>query len=338
MHDILTRIAEHTSLTREDAARAMEIMLRGEASPEQIAAFLVGLRARGETLNELVGLTHAMRSFAVGVNAPGGAIDIVGTGGDRSGTFNISTTTTFVCAGAGVVVAKHGNRSVSSKCGAADVLTTLGVRTELSKPGVEYCLEKAGLAFLFAPYFHPALKHVMPVRRELGVRTCFNILGPMCNPAGVKRYLVGAFSKDVARMMAHILVELGAESVVCVHAHDGLDEISLSGPTTVYRLAGKGQPLCEHIISPFDYGMAPAPLSEVIGGDAERNATILRSVLDGAHGAPRDIVLLNAAFGLLVAGAVTTVAAGLSAARQSIDSGAARAALDRLVEASQSAP
>lgn len=338
MHDILTRIAEHTALTRDDAGHAMETILRGEASAAQIAAFLVGLRARGETLEELIGLTRSMRSFAVPVTAPDGVIDIVGTGGDRSGTFNISTTAAFVCAGAGVVVAKHGNRSVSSKCGAADVLTALGVRTELGREGVEYCLKHAGLAFLFAPYFHPAMKHVMPVRRELGVRTCFNILGPMCNPAGVTRYLVGAFSKDIARMMAHILVELGAESVVTVHAHDGLDEVSLSGPTTVFRLERRGEMIREHTISPFDYGMAPAPLSEVLGGDADRNATILRNVLDGQDGAPRDIVVLNAAFGLLVSGSVRTVAEGLDAARRSIDSGAARGALDRLVAASHEAP
>lgn len=338
MHEILTRIAEHQPLTRHDAALAMDLMLGGKASPEQISAFLVGLRARGETLEELVGLTERMRAFAVHVNAPSDAIDIVGTGGDRSGTFNISTTAALVCAGAGVTVAKHGNRSVSSKCGSADVLEALGVRTELGKAGVEHCLREAGIAFLFAPYFHPALKHVMPVRRELGVRTCFNILGPLCNPAGVRRQLIGAFSKDVARMMAHILVELGSESVVAVHAHDGLDEISLSGPTTVYRLTRTGEPLSEHTISPFDYGMAPAPLSEILGGDATRNAAIIRSILEGKPGAPRDIVVLNAAFALLVSETVTTVRDGLDAARASIDTGAAAAALERLAAASQDAP
>ncbi|MEQ9105216.1 MAG: anthranilate phosphoribosyltransferase [Rhodothermales bacterium] len=338
MHDLLTRIAEHESLTRHDAARAMELMLGGQASPEQIAAFLVGLRARGETLEELVGLTGSMRSFAVKVDAPANAMDIVGTGGDRSGTFNISTAASLVCAGAGVTVAKHGNRSVSSKCGSADVLEALGVRTELGKEGIEYCLREAGIAFLFAPFFHPALKHVMPVRRALGVRTCFNILGPLCNPAGVRRQLIGAFSKDVARMMAHILVELGSESVVCVHAHDGLDEISLSGPTTVFRLTHPGEPLSEHTISPFDYGMAPAPLSEILGGDAARNAAIVRSILEGKPGAPRDIVVLNAAFALLVSGTVTTVRDGLDRARTAIDSGAAAEALERLAAASHAAP
>lgn len=338
MHDILTRIAEHEPLNRHDTAQAMEYMLRGEASPEHIAAFLVGLRARGETPEELVGLTECMRSFAVQVDAPSDAIDIVGTGGDRSGTFNISTTAALVCAGAGVTVAKHGNRSVSSKCGSADVLELLGVRTELGKEGVEYCLREAGIAFLFAPYFHPALKHVMPVRRELGVRTCFNILGPLCNPAGVRRQLIGAFSKDVARMMAHILVELGSESVMCVHAHDGLDEISVSGPTTIFRLTRRGEAVSEHTISPFDYGMAPAPLSEILGGDATRNAAIVRDILAAKPGAPRDIVLLNAAFALLVSGSVATVRDGLDAARNSIDSGAAAAALERLAAASQDAP
>ncbi|PIQ62223.1 MAG: anthranilate phosphoribosyltransferase [Bacteroidetes bacterium CG12_big_fil_rev_8_21_14_0_65_60_17] len=338
MHDILTRIAEHTPLTREDAVRAMELILRGDAEAEQIAAFLLGLRGRGETFDELAGLTSAMRSFATQVVAPAHALDIVGTGGDRSGTFNISTTAAFVCAGAGATIAKHGNRSVSSKSGASDVLEALGLRTELGKEGVEYCLREADCAFLFAPFFHPALKHVMPVRRKLGVRTCFNILGPMCNPAGVRRYLVGAFTKDIARLMAQILAELGAERVITAHAHDGLDEISLSGPTTIYRVDHVGADVVEQTVYPFDYGLQVAPLSAVQGGNAAENARISRDILDGKKGAPRDIVLLNAGFALVVAGLAETPGEGVRLAAESIDSGRARAKLDQMVAVTQEAP
>ena len=336
MKSILTKIAEQMPLSRQEAAEAMSIMLEGEASAQQIAAFLVGLRARGESIDELTGLTESMRAFAVPVDAPAHALDIVGTGGDRSGSFNISTTTALVCAGAGAVVAKHGNRSVSSKCGSADVLEVLGVQTELGKAGVEFCLQEAGLAFLFAPYFHPALKHVMPVRRHLGVRTCFNILGPLCNPAAVKRQLIGAFSIEVARSMASIFSRLGSERTICVHAEDGLDEVSLSGPTHVF-VSFDGS-VSESTFVPTEVGIQTAPLSSILGGDADVNAGIVRSVLKGEQGPRRDIVLLNAGFGLWAGELATSIEDGIQQAATSIDSGAGLIALERLVDVSHQAP
>ncbi len=338
MHSILTKLAKQEPLDRIEAARAMKLMLSGEVTPEEIAAFLLGLRARGESLEELIGLTEAMRAFSVKVSAPPEAIDIVGTGGDRSGSFNVSTTTAFVCAGAGAIVAKHGNRSVSSKCGSADVLAELGVKTELGKEGVEYCLDRAGMAFIFAPTFHPALKHVMPVRRGLKVRTCFNILGPLCNPASVTKQLVGAFSKEVASMMASILAALGSESVICVHAHDGMDEISISGPTTIFRVQPTDDTVVEKVIAPEHFGLPRAKNEEIAGGDAAENAQILLGVLRGENGARRNIVALNASFALVAAGMADTVETGLSMAFESIDSSMALTALNGLVDASQNAP
>jgi len=338
MKGILTKLAEHEPLTRADTSRAMEDILSGEAAPEQVAAFLLGLRSRGETPEELVGMTATMRQFAVDVVAPDGAIDIVGTGGDRSGSFNVSTTTAFVCAGAGVPVAKHGNRSVSSKCGSSDVLEALGVSTELGKEGVEYCLEEAGMAFLFAPFFHPAMRHVAPVRKVLGVRTAFNILGPMCNPAGVKRQLVGAFSWHMAELMIRILQRLGSESIICVHAEDGMDEISISSQTRVFRFNAEDRTIRDEMISPEQFGLIRADHESIRGGDAEENARILRSVLEGRPGAPRDIVLLNSAFALMAAGVADTTENGLQMAAESIDSGRAMEKLELLIRVSGDAP
>jgi len=339
MHSILTSIAEGHTLARNEAARAMHILLEGQAAPEQIAGFLLGLRSRGETLDELVGLTHAMREHAVPVSlTTDETLDIVGTGGDRSGTFNISTACAFVCAGAGATIAKHGNRSVSSRSGSSDCLVELGVKTDLGAEGVEFCLQHAGMAFIFAPLFHPALKHVMPVRRKLGVRTCFNILGPMCNPAGVRRYLIGAFSLKVAEAMAEILTALGATHVIAVHAGDGLDEISLSGPTAVFSRFPGDETTRKTSVGPSDYGIAPAPLDSVIGGDAAENAEIVISVLRGRKGAPRDIVELNSGFALYAAGKVSSVEDGIAAAAESIDSGSAMSTLEQLIRVSREAP
>jgi len=338
MKTILTKLAEHEPLTREDTSRAMTMILSGESAPEQIAAFLMGIRSRGETPEELAGMTSTMRDFAVKVDAPDDAIDIVGTGGDRSGSFNISTTTAFVCAGAGVPVAKHGNRSVSSKCGSSDVLEVLGVQTELGKEGVEFCLEHVGMSFLFAPYFHPAMRFVAPVRKTLGVRTAFNILGPMCNPAGVKRQLVGAFSWHMAELMIRILQRLGSESIVCVHAEDGMDEISISGQTRIFRFDPSNRTIQDDIVSPEQFGLIRADHSAIQGGDARENALILRSVLSGTPGAPRDIVLFNSAFGLLCAGKAASVDEGLLMAADSIDSGRAQEKLEQLIRVSQEVP
>lgn len=338
MKELLTKLAEHRPLTREDAASATHSMLSGNASPEQIAGFLLGIRARGETLDELIGMTRTMREFAVPVSAPAHAIDIVGTGGDRSGSFNVSTTAAFVCAGAGAVVAKHGNRSVSSKSGASDVLAALGVQTHLGKKGVEHCLEHAGMAFLFAPHFHPAMKHVQPIRIKLGVRSAFNILGPMCNPAGVQRQLVGAFSIEIARLMVGILHALGSESIACVHAEDGMDECSITSPTTLFSFHAAGDPIEEESIAPEQFGLERASHDAIAGGDADRNAVILRDILSGQPGAPRDIVLFNAGLALRCAGSATSIEEGIAQAAMSIDTGKAMAALERLIRVSQDAP
>ncbi|GMQ81423.1 MAG: anthranilate phosphoribosyltransferase [Rhodothermia bacterium] len=379
MQSILTRIAEQETLTREEAERAMNLILTDSVSNEQIAAFLLGLRARGETLDELIGFTSVMRSHAVSVelpdhlpddgpheNPPAGesashkALDIVGTGGDGFGTFNISTAATFVCAGAGALVAKHGNRSVSSKCGSSDVLEELGVKTVLGKKGVEFCLREVGLTFIFAPLFHPAMKYVMPVRRELAVRTCFNILGPLCNPASVRHQLVGAFTIELAETMIQILAALGASKILAVHSDEGMDELSISGPSTVFTFSGSdngdesgggsvggsriesvgdsGGQIERETVTPSELGLEQYPIQDVIGGNATQNAEIISSVLNGSSGAPRNIVVLNAAFALLAGEMVTSASDGIELAKESIDSGRARKRLARLVEASNDAP
>ncbi len=353
MNDLLKIVATGRTLTRDEAESAMHIIMRGEALPEETAGFLMGLRARGETLEELVGFTRVMREYAVPVELEDShAIDLCGTGGDSTGTFNISTGAALVCAGAGVTVAKHGNRSVSSICGSADVLATLGVNVELGKEGVERCLDRAGIAFIFAPLFHPAMKHVMPVRKKLGVRTFFNILGPLCNPAGVKRQLIGAFDVETAQMMVNILEQLDARHVIAVHSDDGMDEVSLSDETTVfeyndtdrrsggYEYVGDVQ-LSEELVStkgrqvsPETFGLGRSTIEVLQGGTADENARIIASILAGEEGPRRDIVVLNAAFALHVSGTFSQMEECFAAANESVDSGAARERLDRLIEAS----
>ena len=338
LHDALLLLSEGRTLDEEQAASALRAIMQGDAPAEETAGFLMGLRARGETDDELVGFTRVMRAFAVSVDAGDpDAIDLCGTGGDHAGTFNISTTAAFVCAGAGVTVAKHGNRSVSSKSGSADVLEALGVHTTLGKEGVETCLRETGIAFLFAPYFHPAMKHVMPVRRALGVRTFFNILGPLCNPAGVRRQLVGAFSKPVARQMVEILRRLDARHVVTCHGADGLDEFSLTSETTFYRHHDGRDTLDVSTFSPESLGLERAESKALQGGTAEENAALLRDVLSGAPGPARDVSALNAAFALSTTERYDSLQACLDAAFESIDSGAALARLDALVSVSQEA-
>lgn len=341
MNELLRKIAAQETLSEAEAEHGMHLMMTGEAAPEQIAGFLLGLRGRGETLDELTGLTRAMRQFAIPVTPPSNdAIDLCGTGGDGSGTFNVSTTAAFVCAGAGVPVAKHGNRSVSSECGSSDVLEAVGVKTDLGPQGVEYCLNEAGIAFIYAPFFHPALAHVMPVRRALGVRTFFNILGPLCNPAGVRRQMVGAFSRPVAQAMSEILLRLDATNVVAVHSDDGMDEISISAPSTVYsfdRSAGDTSVL-ETKVAPEDFRVTRSPAHRIRGGSAKVNAEILRNVLQGRRGPHRDVVEINAAHALRTSGRFGSLAECLVAAGDSIDSGAALHRLDRLIAASHAAP
>lgn len=337
----LKHIAEGNELSRQQAEAAMRVIMEGNATSEETAGFLMGLRTRGETVEELTGFTATMREFAVPVELDDEyAIDLCGTGGDHSGTFNISTTAALVAAGAGVTVAKHGNRSVSSKSGSADVLESLGVCTDLKKEGTEYCLRKAGISFIFAPNFHPAMRHVMPVRQSLRVRTFFNILGPLSNPAGVKRQLVGAFSKTVARTMASILERLGAEHVVTVHAEHGLDELSTSCPTAAFEFHKNGSSngaLQTYEVTPEQHGFATCQLEDLQGGTAEENSQIMLDILNGEKGPQRDIVVLNAGYALYTSGRYETIGSALEAAQKSIDNGTARERLDALVEVSQEA-
>lgn len=345
MHEYLQIIAEGGSLTQEEAGEAMHRMMRGESDPEPTAALLMGLRARGETVDELVGFTRVMREYAIDVEYDDPhAIDLCGTGGDARDTFNISTAASFVCAGAGVTVAKHGNRSVSSSCGSADVLESLGVVIDLPKAGVEHCLREVGISFLFAPLFHPAMRYVMPVRKALGVRTFFNVLGPLCNPAGVRRQLVGAFSLDMARLILDILSQLDAEHVIAVHATDGLDELSTTADTYVFEYhtelperSPENEPEVPRArqIGPEAHTLPRVTLEDLRGGSLERNTAIFNAVLGGEEGPARDIVVLNAAYALLTSGKYDDIEACFEAARESIDSGRAKQKLERLVEASQ---
>ncbi|WP_022835219.1 anthranilate phosphoribosyltransferase [Salisaeta longa] len=342
MTEYLETIASGQALTRAEAEDVMRQMMTGEALPEHSAALLMGLRTRGETLDELVGFTSVMRAFAVSVDCDDPhAVDLCGTGGDGPSTFNISTTASLIAAGAGVTVAKHGNRSVSSKSGSADVLEVLGVNIALGKAGVEHCLREAGIAFLFAPYFHPAMKHVMPVRKALGLRTFFNILGPLCNPAGVTRQLVGAFNDETAQRMVRILGQLDAEHVVTLHSRDGLDELSIADATTLYEYdAAEEAPVARsRQVTPETHDLKRAPLQELKGGDAQTNAKILRAILAGEdQSARRDIAVLNAGYALHVSDRFDTLDEALAAARESIDSGAALQTLHTLIDASQAAP
>ena len=333
-----TILAEQGTLSEAEAMEAMTLMMEGAAEPVEMAAFVMGLRARGETVAELVGFTRAMRALARPVELPDPeAIDVVGTGGDQLHTFNVSTAAALVCAGAGVMVAKHGNRSVSSKSGSADLLEALGVVTAQTPDGVHYCLEKAGIAFLFAPSFHPAMRHVGPTRKALGVRTFFNILGPLCNPAGVKRQLTGAFSRQVAAQMAEILAQLGTTQAWCLHAEDGMDEVSISAPTHLYEVRDGtvGAPM---VIAPESFGLPVYPEGSLKGGDGADNATIFLELLSNRVPSPyRSAVLMNAALALEVSGRFSSREDALAAATESLDAGATEAALNRLITVSREA-
>ncbi|WP_103026405.1 anthranilate phosphoribosyltransferase [Salinibacter altiplanensis] len=341
MNTFLQTIADGDPLSRAEAEEAMASMMNGSARDEHIAALLMGLRTRGETLDELVGFTKTMREFAVSVETDDPrAIDLCGTGGDGASTFNISTTASLIAAGAGATVAKHGNRSVSSQSGSADVLEALGVQIDLEKEGVEQCLHEAGIAFLFAPFFHPAMRHVMPVRKALGVRTFFNILGPLCNPAGVTRQIVGAFDTSTAQTMARILAELDADHVITLHADDGLDEVSVSAPTTLFEYDATDQnPVPRsHEVGPESHNLDRSSISALEGGTARDNAAILRNILSGEDQGPRrDIALLNAAYALHVSGQYADLDACQEAAAESIDSGAALETLNTLASVSKKA-
>ena len=329
---IIGKVASGQPLTRPEAEEAFDVIMSGEATPAQIGSFLTGLRMRGETVDEIAGAVSTMRQKMLRVEAPEGAIDVVGTGGDATGSYNISTTSAFVVAGAGVPVAKHGNRALSSKSGAADTLMALGVKIDLDPEDIARCIREAGIGFMFAPAHHSAMKHVGPARAELGFRTVFNLIGPLSNPASVKRYLLGVFSPDWVEPLASVLATLGAERAWVVHGAGGFDEISPAGETKVASL--ENGRISVFTISPGDVGLRTTDADDIKGGDAAHNAEALRAVLGGARNAYRDTVLLNAGAALVVAGTASDLAEGVKRAADSIDSGRARDKLDLLVAVS----
>lgn len=323
-------------LTRAEAEAAFQILFEGEATPAQTGGFLMALRTRGETVDEYAAAAAVMRAKCNKVRAPEGAIDIVGTGGDGKGTLNISTAAAFVVAGAGVPVAKHGNRNLSSRSGAADALTQMGVNVMVGAEVVEKALEAAGIAFMMAPMHHPAMAHVGPVRTELGTRTIFNILGPLTNPAGVARQLTGAFSRNLIRPMAETLKALGSECAWLVHGSDGTDELTITGTSWVAALDESGE-IRDTELHPEDFGLPVHAFEDILGGTPEQNGAAFDALLSGAGGAYRDAVLLNAAAALVVAGRAGDLKEGVALARESIDSGAAKARIDRLAKVTSEA-
>jgi len=331
---LIDKLQRRVDLSVEEAAGAMETIMDGQAQPSQIAGFLVGLAMKGERPDELVGLATTMREHAMAlVREPGPVFDTCGTGGDRSGTFNISTASALVVAACGVRVAKHGNRSVSSLCGSADVLQALGVEVQMTPEQASRCLVEAGIAFLFAPTFHPAMRHAAQARKDLGVRTAFNLLGPLTNPARPTRQVVGVPRPELTELIARTLLRLGAERAWVVHGADGLDELSTTGHTKVSE--ARNGAVHTFYVHPADYGLPKATAGALAGGDAATNAAIIEGVLAGQPGPARDVVLLNAGAALLVAGVEDNVRTGIARAGQAIDSGAARSTLDRLALASR---
>ena len=328
----IAKVAAGKSLSQEEAAEAFDLVMSGAATPVQIGALLMGLRARGETVEEIAGAARAMRAKVLTVRAPEGAIDTCGTGGDGKGTFNISTCAAFVVAGAGVPVAKHGNRAISSRSGSADVLKELGVNIEASPETISRCIAECGLGFMFAPAHHAAMRHVAQVRTELGTRTIFNLLGPLANPAGAKYQIIGVFGKEWVEPIAQVLALLGTMRAWVVHGSDGLDELTTTGISDVALVdAGK---VSTFRISPRNAGLPDARPEDLTGGNAVENAAHIRAVLGGLRGPLRDIVLLNAAAALLVAGKANTLREGVALASESIDSGKALAVLEALARLS----
>jgi anthranilate phosphoribosyltransferase len=332
----LTCLLARQPLSYEQAHAAMERMLAGEETPAQIAALLTALRMKGETAEELAGFAAAMRAAMVRVATPPGAVvvDTCGTGGDGTGTFNISTVVAFVVAGAGVVVAKHGNRAVTSRTGSADVLEALGIRVDLTPPQMAACLASCGIAFLFAPSLHPAMRHVGSVRKALGFRTVFNLLGPLANPASAPHQVIGVPSRDLARKMARALHRVGTVRSFVVHGLDGLDELTLSGGSAVYEVTAQG--MAYRPLSPVDFGLEAAPLSALAGGDALANAEIARRILNGEERGPmRDVVMMNASAVLVACGVAADWLDGVAKAAASIDAGAAFGRMESLASASR---
>ncbi len=332
LKSIIGKVATGATLSRDEAATAFNAMMSGEATPSQMGGLLMALRVRGETVDEITGAVAAMRGKMLKVEAPADAIDVVGTGGDGSGSVNVSTCASFIVAGCGVPVAKHGNRALSSRSGAADVLASLGVRIDLAPESVGRCVKEAGIGFMFAPAHHPAMKNVGPTRVELATRTIFNLLGPLSNPAGVKRQMVGVFSKQWVQPLAQVLKNLGSDSVWVVHGSDGLDEITLTGPTHVAALENGN--IRTFDVTPEDAGLPRATAAELKGGDAQANANALRDVLEGKQNAYRNVALINAAAALVVAGKAKDIKEGVALGTKALDTGAATDRLTRLVAVS----
>ena len=331
LRDSLRKVASGETLSPGEAERALETIMEGTAPPAATAALLTAMRVRGESVGEIVGFARAMRRFAASVEAPEDVVDTCGTGGDAKGTINVSTAAAFVACGAGVTIAKHGNRAATSQAGSADVLEALGAEIELGPEMVSRCIAEAGIGFMFARTHHPAMRFVAPVRAELPFRTVFNLLGPLTNPAGAERQLIGVFAEDYVRPVAEALLELGAERALVVHGADGMDEISVGGLTHVAEVLD-GE-IREYGIQPEDFDLPRHPLDAILGGDAHVNARILRDVISGAErGAPRDITVINAAAAILVSGRVATLEEGVQSAVDSIDDGAARAALENFTK------
>ncbi len=320
-------------LDRPTARALGDAMMDGSATPAQVGALLALWRAKGETVEELAGLVGSMRAHAVAVELPRPAVDTCGTGGDRSGSFNISTAAALVVAGAGCPVAKHGNRAASSRAGSADVLEALGVRIQLSPRGVAACVEAAGIGFMLAPAYHPAMRHVAAPRRELGIRTAFNLLGPLANPAGVRHQALGTVDADLTRRLAAVLAELGHHHALVFTGPEGLDELGLAGPSLCLEV--RDGVVTEGVVDPQALGLAPAPAAALRGGDATANAATIRRVLEGEVGPAADVVLLNAAAALVAADHAPTLGEGLAMARASLAGGGAGQALERLVATSQ---
>ncbi len=332
---ILGNLMDGVALSRHEARSTMAEILDGAASPAQIAAFVVALRMKGETVEELVGMVDAMlaASTRVEIDTAGPVVDLVGTGGDRAHTINVSTISALVVAGAGGKVCKHGGQAASSACGSADLLEALGVAIALGPIGVARCVDEAGIGFCFAPRYHPAMRHAGPSRRDLGIPTAFNILGPLSNPGRVRRYLIGVADERMADRMAGVLQANGATRALIVHGGDGLDELTTTGTSTVVEL--RDGEVTTWSVDPQELGLPRADREDLVGGDAQVNADLARRVLAGEHGPHRDIVTLNAGAGLLAAGVVGDLESGMAAARASIDTGAAVGALNKLVEVSQ---
>jgi len=330
--EAIAKLVRCENLTEAEASEAFEGIMRGDATPVQIAGFLVALRMKGETVDELTGFARTARALATPITVDGDLLDTCGTGGDGLATFNISTLSAIVAAACGARVAKHGNRAASSMCGSADVLEQLGVKIDLAPDGVTRCIDEAGIGFLFAPLFHPSFRFAGVPRRELGLRTVFNMLGPLCNPAGARYQALGVADGTVAGKMADVLIRLGVERAIVFHAGDGMDELSVSGPSHVIEIDGHRK---EYELDPLELGLARAPADAMRGGAPEENARIAREVLDGAKGPRRDVVLLNAAAALRAAGLANDWKEGLQAGAEAIDTGRAGDVLGRWATISQ---